>query len=56
LTPLVIVWAIALALILLSPNIAVLQGLAAALQIVLMIATMLLFPLAIAFRMAKLAA
>ena len=56
LTPLVIVWAIALALILLSPNIAVLQGLVSTLQILLMIATMLLFPLAIAFRMAKLAA
>jgi len=56
LTPLAIVWAIALALILLSPNIAVLQGLVATLQILLMIATMLLFPLAIAFRMAKLAA
>jgi hypothetical protein len=56
LTPLAIVWAIALTLILLSPNIAALQGLAALLQILLMIATMLLFPLAIAFRMAKLAA
>ena len=56
LAPLAIVWAIALALILLSPNIAALQGLVTTLQILLMIATMLLFPLAIAFRMAKLAA
>ena len=56
LTPLAILWAIALILILLSPNIASLQGSVAALQILLMIATMLLFPLAIAFRMAKLAA
>jgi len=56
LTPLAIVWAITLALILLSPNITALQGLLATLQILLMIATMLLFPLAIAFRMAKLAA
>jgi heme/copper-type cytochrome/quinol oxidase subunit 2 len=56
LIPLAIVWAITLALILLSPNIAGLQGLLGTLQILLMIATMLLFPLAIAFRMAKLAA
>jgi len=56
LTPLAIVWAIAFALILLSPNIAGLQGFVATLQILLMIATMLLFPLAIALRMAKLAA
>jgi hypothetical protein len=56
LIPLAIVWTITLALILLSPNIAGLQGLLGTLQILLMIATMLLFPLAIAFRMAKLAA
>jgi hypothetical protein len=56
LAPLAIVWAIALALILLSPNVAALQGFVATLQILLVIATMLLFPLAIAVRMAKLAA
>jgi len=56
LVPLAVVWAITLALILLSPNIGALQGLVATLQILLMIATMLLFPLAIAFRMAKLVA
>ncbi len=56
LTPLAVIWAIALALILLSSTITGLQGLVTTLQILLMIATMLLFPLAIAFRMAKLAA
>jgi amino acid transporter len=56
LTPLAIIWVIALALILLSSNIAALQTFVATLQILLMITTMLLFPLVIAFRMAKLAA
>jgi hypothetical protein len=56
LTPLVIVWAISLALILLSSNVGVLQSLAATLQILLMLTTMLLFPLVIAFRLAKLVA
>ena len=56
LAPLAIVWAVALTLVLLSPNIAELQGSVATLQSLLMIATMLLFPLAIAFRIAKLAA
>ena len=55
LTPLAIIWAISLALILLSANIATLQSLVATLQILLMLTTMLLFPLVIAFRMAKLA-
>jgi len=40
----------------LSANIATLQSLVASLQILLMLTTMLLFPLVIAFRMAKLAA
>ncbi len=56
LTPLAIVWAISLALIFLSSNVAALQSLVATLQILLMLTTMLLFPLVIAFRMAKLAA
>src|SRR5271157_815860 len=56
LTPLAIVWAISLALIFLSSSVAVLQSLVATLQILLMLTTMLLFPLVIAFRMAKLAA
>jgi hypothetical protein len=56
LAPLAVIWATCLALILLSSNIAGLQNLAATLQILLMATTMLLFPLAIAFRMAKLAA
>jgi len=56
LAPLAVVWAVALALVLLSPNLGALQSLISLLQILLMIATMLLFPLAIAFRMAKLAA
>jgi len=55
LAPLAIIWVVALALILLSPSIAVLQNVVAMLQILLMIATMLLIPLAIAFRMSKLA-
>lgn len=56
LTPLAIVWAISLALIFLSSSVAALQSLVATLQILLMLTTMLLFPLVIAFRMAKLAA
>jgi len=56
LTPLVIIWAISLALILLSSSVAILQSLVTTLQILLMLTTMLLFPLVIAFRMAKLAA
>jgi len=56
LTPLAIVWTISLALIFLSSSVATLQGLVATLQILLMLTTMLLFPLVIAFRMAKLAA
>jgi hypothetical protein len=56
LAPLAAIWATSLTLILLSSNIAELQNVAATLQILLMAATMLLFPLAIAFRMAKLAA
>jgi len=56
LTPFAIVWAISLTLIIMSSNLAALQGLLAALQILLMITTMLLFPLVIAIRMAKLAA
>jgi hypothetical protein len=56
LTPLAIIWTILLALILLSSSIATLQSLVATLQILLMLTTMLLFPLVIAFRMAKLAA
>jgi hypothetical protein len=56
LTPLAIIWAISLGLILLSSSVATLQSLVATLQILLMLTTMLLFPLIIAFRMAKLAA
>jgi Ca2+/Na+ antiporter len=56
LAPLAIVWIIALTLVLLSSNIGALQSLVATLQLLLMIATMLLFPLMIAFRLAKLAA
>lgn len=56
LAPLAIIWVTSLALILLSSSIAALQNLVATLQILLMATTMLLFPLAIAFRMAKLAA
>ena len=56
LTPLVIIWAISLALILLSSSVGILQSLVTTLQILLMLTTMLLFPLVIAFRMAKLAA
>jgi hypothetical protein len=56
LTPLAIVWAISLALIFLSSSVAALQSVVATLQILLMLTTMLLFPLVIAFRMAKLAA
>jgi hypothetical protein len=56
LVPLAIIWITALALILLSANIAALQSLVVMLQILLILATMLLFPLAIAFRLAKLAA
>jgi len=56
LTPLAIIWAISLALIVLSSSVATLQSLVATLQILLMLTTMLLFPLVIAFRMAKLAA
>jgi len=56
LTPLAIIWAISLALMLLSSSVATLQSLVATLQILLMLTTMLLFPLVIAFRMAKLAA
>jgi hypothetical protein len=56
LTPLAIVWAISLALMLLSSSVATLQSLVATLQILLMLTTMLLFPLVIAIRMAKLAA
>jgi heme/copper-type cytochrome/quinol oxidase subunit 2 len=56
LTPLAIIWAISLALILLSSSVGTLQTLVATLQILLMLTTMLLFPLIIAFRMAKLAA
>jgi hypothetical protein len=56
LAPLATIWATSLALILLSANISALQNLGATLQILLMATTMLLFPLAIAFRMAKLAA
>jgi hypothetical protein len=56
LTPLGVIWAISLGLILLSSSVATLQSLAATLQILLMLTTMLLFPLIIAFRMAKLAA
>jgi hypothetical protein len=55
LTPLAVVWVTALVLILLSSNVGALQSLVATLQILLMITTMLLFPLVIAFRMAKLA-
>jgi hypothetical protein len=56
LAPLAVIWVTSIALILLSSNIAALQNLAPTLQILLMATTMLLFPLAIAFRMAKLAA
>ena len=56
LAPLAIIWITALALILLSANIVALQSLVVTLQILLILVTMLLFPLAIAFRMAKLAA
>jgi hypothetical protein len=56
LTPLAIIWVISLALIVLSSSVAILQSLVATLQILLMLTTMLLFPLVIAFRMAKLAA
>lgn len=55
LAPLAIIWAISLALIILSSSISGLQNLVATLQIVLMATTMLLFPLAIAIHMAKLA-
>jgi hypothetical protein len=55
LTPLAIIWTISLALIFLSSSVATLQSLVATLQILLMLTTMLLFPLVIAFRMAKLA-
>ena len=56
LAPLAVIWMAALALILLSTSVAGLQGLAASLQVLLMITTMVLFPLVIAFRMAKLVA
>jgi len=56
LAPLAVVWIVVLTLILLSPSIGALQSLVATLQLLLMIATMLLFPLMIAFRMAKLVA
>ena len=56
LAPLAIIWVTALGLVLLSSNVASLQGLVATLQTLLMIVTMLLFPLVIAFRMAKLVA
>jgi hypothetical protein len=56
LTPLAVIWIIALTLIVLSSNIGVLQSIVAALQVLLIITTMLLFPLVIAFRIAKLAA
>ena len=56
LTPLVVIWVISLALILLSSSVAILQSLVTTLQILLMLTTMFLFPLVIAFRMAKLAA
>jgi hypothetical protein len=56
LAPLAIIWATSLALIILSSTISGLQNLVATLQILLMATTMLLFPLAIALRMAKLAA
>jgi hypothetical protein len=54
LTPLAIIWAISLGLILLSSSVATLQSLVTTLQTLLMLTTMLLFPLIIAFRMAKL--
>jgi hypothetical protein len=56
LTPLAVVWLAVLALILLSSNIAALQSAVSTLQVLLMVATMLLFPLLVAYRMAKLAA
>jgi len=56
LAPLAIVWTLSLTLIIMSSNVAALQGLLATLQILLVITTMLLFPLVIAIRMAKLAA
>jgi hypothetical protein len=54
LTPLAIIWGVSLTLILLNPEVLKLQSLFAALQLLLVLSTMLLFPLLIAFRMARL--
>jgi hypothetical protein len=54
LTPLAIVWAASTALVLLSPDLGGIQSFLAVLQVLLMLTTMLLFPLLIAFRVARL--
>jgi len=53
LTPLAIVWGASLGLML-SPGLVKIQSVSAALQLLLVLSTMLLFPLLIAFRMARL--